>query len=156
MIQSLLLVASAFGHFYLHEPTPRTVVDATEKDAPCGGSALGSRTIVRGTQLQLKTQAFHKDAKFTYKLSLKENPTSNEDFPHVVAPEFVVQQTGNISTTLNFQNIPIEKYGTVQVYSLDGPSGTYQCVDLEFQKVASSAQGLTWGGLLAFVVTLLQ
>jgi hypothetical protein len=155
MIQLVLFISSVLGHFYLHEPTPRTVVDATEKEAPCGGSAQGSRTLVRGNQLQLKTQAFHTEARFTYKLSLKENPTTNEDFQHVVAPDFVVQQTGNITTTLNFQNIPIEKYGTVQVYSLDGPSGTYQCVDLEFQKVTSSALGLTWAGFLTFVVTLL-
>jgi hypothetical protein len=147
----LALCATVFAHFDLVEPKGRAVVEATSEIAPCGQAVQQTERVKIPTQgLLIATTIFHRNTKLNYRLSLAQNPTRQEEFTEVYAPEFNVERASTVRTApINFESIrgvANNVNATLQVHSQDSHSIMYQCIDVTFVKQSSSS-ALGMGGV---------
>lgn len=135
-----ILAATALAHFDLNAPKVRYANLDTVNDAPCGGSnTVGERQpfpIVGG---RIAGQGYHKDSRTFYKLSLKAQPTTNEDFNIEIHPSTFAQRTGPFEVKdLDLSKIAGVRNGatgTIQVTTYDSHDYSYACSDVVFQGV---------------------
>jgi hypothetical protein len=88
-----------------------------------------SNLIVGGS---VEIQGYHSKSQVTVRLSLKENPTSNADFSHVLATHFMERRGPYATGPLNLRSIPGVRNGvraTIQIESDDSHSA-YGCADV--------------------------
>jgi hypothetical protein len=154
-MNSLLLVASALCHFSLIEPKGRKVDESTSMNAPCGGSPPMERITLPMTGNYIGTRIYHKNSTIFYRISMAENPTTQEEFSELL-PTLVVERAGTIRTPpIDFSTVKVNagSKATIQVQSLDSHEIMYQCIDVVFeQKQASSSSAVTLGSAFGLLL----
>jgi hypothetical protein len=160
LMNLVLLVASALAHFELVEPKGRKVDEMTADQGPCGQAPPQERVKIPTKGLLIATTIFHRNTTLNYRLSLAQNPTKQEEFTEVYAPELVVARASTVRTTpLDFETIRgvgNNVNATLQIRSVDYHSIMYQCIDVTFVKQSTnSASTLSSAAVVSALISLL-
>jgi hypothetical protein len=135
-ISTAFLSAAVLAHFDIEYPTPRAQTDDFEVP-PCGNSAPAPRQkfpIVGGV---IKLLGYHKESLVTFRLSLKEQPTTMQDFDLELRPNMYRERSGPFeSGPIDLSKIPGVRngvVGTIQIFTKDSHDFAYQCADVIFE-----------------------
>ncbi|KAF8472620.1 hypothetical protein BDZ91DRAFT_692294 [Kalaharituber pfeilii] len=140
LIVALSLLTAVSAHFDITYPPDRGENNLSQDEAPCGGlnTPSSERTLWPLTGGRVQFSARHDEAHTEVRLSLKENPQSDDDFTIVLVPIFNQVGLGTfcwnkLSISNGTEGIEDGVKATIQVKQAGHSSGwLYNCADITF------------------------